>query len=97
MHLIKNNKILSYIILLAILIYFYYKTNNEEHMLGIDLTPNKILFYNFLCKYFDVKNINTKKDTYWYDPIEFNNKIYLYSLYVIAILQIVKKNITRIE
>jgi len=48
-------------------------------------------------KYFDVKNINTKKDTYWYDPIEFNNKIYLYSLYVIPILQIVKKNITRIE
>jgi hypothetical protein len=57
MHLTKNNKILLCIILLAILIYFYYKTNNEEHMLGVDLTPNKLLFYNFLCKYFDVKDI----------------------------------------
>ena len=42
-------------------------------------------------KSFDISDINTKKDTYWYDPVEFNNKIYLYSLYVIPILKEIKQ------
>ena len=30
---------------------------------------------------YNEKNIYLKKDTYWFDPIEFNRKIYIYSLW----------------
>lgn len=29
-------------------------------------------------KAFNVKDLTTKKDTYWYDPVEFNRKLYIY-------------------
>jgi hypothetical protein len=44
-------------------------------------------------KLFDIKDKNCKKDTYWYDPIEFHKKIYYYVKYKIPINNLVKKNI----
>ena len=41
-------------------------------------------------KVFDTSDINCKNDTYWYDPVEFDNKIYCYSLYVIPIINEIK-------
>ena len=37
-------------------------------------------------KHFDEKDPNCKKDTFWYDPVEFENKIYCYLSYTIPIL-----------
>lgn len=43
-------------------------------------------FYNF-----DLNNINCKKESFWYDPIEFNKKIMKYMLYTIPIVNEIKK------
>ena len=42
-------------------------------------------------KHFDLKNVNTKKDTYWYDPVEFNRKLAIYLQYVWPLLSLIKK------
>ena len=34
---------------------------------------------------------NCKIDTYWHDPIEFNNKIYLYITCILPIIKEIKK------
>lgn len=44
-------------------------------------------------KVFDIKDSSTKRDTYWYDPIEFNKKIYQYVKYRIPILNEIHKNV----
>lgn len=43
-------------------------------------------------KNFDESNIQTKIDTYWYDPIEFQSKVYHYFLYKTLIVDKIKKN-----
>jgi hypothetical protein len=48
-------------------------------------------------KAFDLNDINCKKDTYWYDPKEFQNKIYLYSTITIPIIKEIKRTLIRIE
>jgi hypothetical protein len=57
--------------------------------------------YNFLfpweMKIYDKNDINCKKDTYWYDPIEFERKIYIYLLYTIPIINAIKRNIKLIS
>lgn len=37
-------------------------------------------------KVFDTSDINCKNDTYWYDPVEFDNKIYCYSMYTLPLI-----------
>ena len=47
-------------------------------------------------KIFDIKDKTTKNDTYWYDPVEFNRKIYIYTLLypsIILIKMIFKRKI----
>lgn len=44
-------------------------------------------------KAFDKNDINCKNDTYWFDPIEFDRKIYYYSVYVIPIITAIKYEI----
>lgn len=48
-------------------------------------------------KSFDITDITCKIDTFWYDPIEFNNKLMMYQLYVYPILQEIKKKIKLIS
>lgn len=42
-------------------------------------------------KSFNRNDIMCKVDTYWFDPVEFQNKIYIYSTYVIPIVKYIKK------
>jgi 5-methylcytosine-specific restriction endonuclease McrA len=42
-------------------------------------------------KNFIIDDITTKVDTYWYSPVEFNRKVYLYSL-LLPVLQQIKKS-----
>jgi hypothetical protein len=42
-------------------------------------------------KSFDKKDKINKIDTYWYDPIEFNNKIFQYIKYTLPIINAIKK------
>lgn len=49
--------------------------------------------YPWEKKAFDILDINCKKDTFWYDPVEFVNKLNLYKNYRIPINNMVKKNI----
>ena len=48
-------------------------------------------------KAFDLNDINCKNDTYWYDPKEFQNKIYLYSTITIPIIREIKRTIIKID
>lgn len=41
-------------------------------------------------KHFDINDPDLKKDTYWYDPIEFNNKIHLYGFNTVPIIKEIK-------
>jgi len=42
-------------------------------------------------KTFDINNIYTKYDTYWYDPIEYQRKIHFYTNYIIPINNEIKQ------
>jgi hypothetical protein len=41
---------------------------------------------------FDKNDIKCKAGSYWYDPVEFEKKIYYYSIYTIPIIKMVKKS-----
>lgn len=41
-------------------------------------------------KAFDKNDVNCKTDTYWYDPVEFDRRIYYYSSYTIPLLNELK-------
>jgi hypothetical protein len=43
-------------------------------------------------KVFDKTDIYCKNDTYWFDPVEFDKKIYCYMSYVIPIVNEIKRN-----
>ena len=53
--------------------------------------------YPWEKKTYDEKDPNNKKDTYWYDPIEFNKKISLYTQYTLPIIKCIKKSVKLIE
>ena len=44
-------------------------------------------------KAFDKKDIYCKNDTYWFDPVEFENKIFCYLSYVIPIMNEIKRKV----
>jgi hypothetical protein len=64
------------------------ETKNQQIYSAKKLEKYKVYNFEFPWekKGFDVKNPDTKKDTYWYDPIEFNKKIFIYSLTIYPIL-----------
>ena len=68
------------------------EVKNEKIYSAKNLQRYNVYLFEFPWekKNFDTEDINTKIDTYWYDPIEFNNKIFLYSLYVIPIITAIK-------
>jgi hypothetical protein len=61
----------------------------------------RYLEYNFEFpwekKIYDKNDINCKKDTYWYDPVEFERKIYKYLLYILPINNEIKNKIKLIQ
>ena len=42
-------------------------------------------------KVFDVKDINCKKDTYWYDPVEFHRKLTIYIRWIPILEYVLKR------
>ena len=63
---------------------FKNETNDNKLYSAKNLAPYKSYPFEFPWekKVFDPKDPNTKKDTYWYDPVEFNRKIYLYMMFI---------------
>ena len=47
-------------------------------------------------KAFDKNDIQCKNDTYWFDPVEFENKIYHYTFYVIPVINEIKHKIKKV-
>lgn len=43
-------------------------------------------------KVFDKNDINCKSGTYWFDPVEFDRNIYYYSVYIIPIINDIKRS-----
>lgn len=41
-------------------------------------------------KNYDILDVNLKEDTFWYDPVEFINKLIIYTKYVVPILMDIK-------
>ena len=48
-------------------------------------------------KVWNKNDINCKVDTYWYDPVEFQNKIYCYITYTIPIINEIKRKVKLIS
>lgn len=48
-------------------------------------------------KVFDINDIYCKDGTYWFDPVEFDRKIYYYSIYVIPIINEIKNKFKLIQ
>jgi 5-methylcytosine-specific restriction endonuclease McrA len=76
---------------------FKEETANGKLYSAKNLAPFKMYPFEFPWekKHFDLKNINTKKDTYWYDPVEFQRKIVLYMTCTIPILTELRQKIKR--
>jgi len=78
-------------------------SKNEEQNNKIYSAKNIIRYleYNFEFpwekKIYDKNDINCKKDTYWYDPVEFERKIYKYLLYILPINNEIKNKIKLIQ
>jgi len=71
----------------------------EEQLQNIYSAKNILMFKMFPFEFpwekkaFDKTDINCKKDTYWFDPVEFTNKIYCYSCFVMPIINELKYKI----
>ena len=76
---------------------FREETANNRIYSAKNLAPYRMYPFEFPWekKTFDVKDVNTKNDTFWYDPVEFNKKIFLYMNCTIPILNEIKNKIKR--
>jgi hypothetical protein len=70
------------------------KTEERTEMLYSAKKIKRYKFYPFEFpwekKVFDKNDPNCKNGTYWFDPVEFDKKIYYYSVYVIPIVNEIK-------
>lgn len=76
---------------------FREETANCKIYSAKNMAPYKMYLFDFPWekKHFDLKDINTKKDTFWYDPVEFNNKIFLYMTCTLPILTELRQKINQ--
>jgi hypothetical protein len=72
---------------------------NEKKVLKLYSAKNldKYKYIHFIIPwemvYYDINDKNIKNDSYWYDPIEFQNKLYKYIIYIIPLLKEIKNKI----
>lgn len=70
------------------------KKEKDEKRIYSAKNISRFSFYDFEFpweKYsFDIDNIYCKRESYWYDPIRFEEKVYLYSKYRIPINSMIK-------
>lgn len=76
---------------------FKEETANGKLYSAKNLAPYKMYPFEFPWekKHFNMKDVNTKKDTYWYDPVDFNRKIFLYMTCTLPILTELRQKIKR--
>lgn len=76
---------------------FKEETANRKIYSAKNLAPYRTYPFEFPWekKNFDVKDIHTKKDTFWYDPVEFNKKIFLYITCTIPIISEIHRKIKK--
>lgn len=74
---------------------FREETANNRIYSAKNLAPYRMYPFEFPWekKVFDVNDVHTKTDTFWYDPVEFNKKIFLYMSCTIPILTELKNKI----
>lgn len=63
--------------------------NKQIYSAQLNLLQFKCYKFKFAweSKIFDLNNIYTKYDTFWYDPVEFQRKIFYYTSYIIPLHQ----------
>jgi hypothetical protein len=66
------------------------KNNKLYSAKNIERYKQYLVEFGWEKKAFDLNDINCKVDTYWYDPIEFERKIYLYITYILPIIKEIK-------
>ena len=67
--------------------------NNKKLYSAKNIPIYKIYNFEFPWekKNFDENDIDCKKDTFWYDPIEFNHKLQSYQTYILPIVREIKQ------
>jgi hypothetical protein len=77
------------------------KEENETHKIYSAKNIQRYKQYKFEFpwekKIFDKSDIHCKNDTYWFDPVEFENKIYCYLSYVIPVINAIKRKVVIIN
>ena len=71
------------------------ETNNQRIYSAKNIPRYRIYLFEFPWekKAFDKTDIYCKNDTYWFDPVEFDRKIYYYISYTIPIIREIKRKI----
>lgn len=70
------------------------KAENKLHSAKqIPRFENHLFAFPWEKKIFDICDIHCKRNTYWYDPLEFETKILYYSMYRLPINEMVLRNI----
>lgn len=78
-------------------------SKNEKQVAKIYSAKNlpKYQIYEFQFpwekKSFDIDSKACKEDTYWYDPVEFERKIYYYIRYRMPVNELVKRNVALVN
>lgn len=73
------------------------KNNKLYSAKNIERYKQYLFEFSWEKKIFDLNDINCKKDTYWYDPVEFERKINLYIIYILPIIKEIKTKIKLIS
>jgi len=71
------------------------ETKNKKLYSAKNLTKYQMFPFEFPWekKTFNINDIDCKKDTYWYDPVEFNRKLMIFMMYTIPINNYIKNSI----
>jgi hypothetical protein len=73
------------------------KQENEKQKIYSAKNIERYKKYNFEFpwekKVFDKNDVSCKNDTYWFDPVEFENKIYCYLSYTIPVITEIKNKV----
>jgi 5-methylcytosine-specific restriction endonuclease McrA len=73
------------------------KEENEKQRIYSAKNIERYKKYNFEFpwekKVFDKTDVSCKNDTYWFDPVEFENKIYCYISYIIPVITEIKNKV----
>jgi len=70
-----------------------YQNNKIYSAKNIQRYKNYPFEFPWEKKAFDINDTNCKNETFWYDPVDFDKKIYYYSIYVLPVINELKYKI----